>query len=197
MAQKKLTDVVWESLNGREPETEDSVWKEVISWLFIIIAAVLMAFLLNHFVIVNAKVTSGSMENTIMTGDRVLGLRASYWFDQPQVGDVVFFRYPDDERKIYVKRLIGAPGDTIVIKAGVVYRNGQKVDEPYLNETPLAQDFGPYQVPENSYFMLGDNRNNSADSRYWEHTFVSRSEILGKAYFIYYPRFQSIRHSSR
>ena len=110
MAQKKLTDVVWESLNGREPETEDSVFKEVISWLCIISVAVLLAFLLNNFVIVNAKVTSGSMESTIMTGDRVLGLRASYWFDQPQFGDVVFFRYPDDERKIYVKRVIGVPG---------------------------------------------------------------------------------------
>jgi signal peptidase I len=196
VAQKKLTDVVWESLNGREPETEDSVFKEVISWLCIISVAVLLAFLLNNFVIVNAKVTSGSMESTIMTGDRVLGLRASYWFDQPQFGDVVFFRYPDDERKIYVKRVIGVPGDTIEIKGGIVYRNGQQLDEPYLNETPQAQDYGPYQVPDNSYFMLGDNRNNSLDSRYWEHTFVSRGEILGKAYYIYYPRFQSIRRSS-
>ena len=92
--------------------------------------------------------------------------------------------------------MIGVPGDTIEIKGGIVYRNGQQLDEPYLNETPQAQDYGPYQVPDNSYFMLGDNRNNSLDSRYWEHTFVSRGEILGKAYYIYYPRFQSIRRSS-
>ncbi len=127
-----------------------------------------------------------------MTGDRVLGLRVSYWFESPQRGDIVFFRNPDDETEIFVKRVIGLPGETVEIKGGVTYIDGVAIDEPYLAEPARELDFGPYVVPDGCYFMMGDNRNNSSDSRYWVHTYVSGTKILGKAYWVYYPRFESV-----
>lgn len=195
MAENTLAQVVAEDVKKRRAHTLNEGVKEVLSWLAIILTAVLAAMLLTKFVIVNAEVTSGSMESTIMTGDRVLGLRCVYWFEEPSRGDIVFFQNPDNENEIYVKRLIGVPGDTIEIKGGKTYVNGQLLSEPYLNETPNELDFGPYVVPDGSYFMLGDNRNHSHDSRYWTHTFVTRSEILGKAYWVYYPTVENISAS--
>ena len=87
----------------------------------------------------------------------------------------------------FIKRVIGTPGDVVEIKKGVTYVNGEILDEPYLKETPRALDFGPYEVPEGHYFMMGDNRNNSNDSRYWANTFVPRDYVLGKALFCYWP----------
>lgn len=196
MSEKKLKEVVRDSLNGREPETRRSIAGEIGSWISIIAVAMLIAILLTRFIVVNAKVTSGSMETTIMTGDRLIGLRTSYWFSDPQRGDVVFFYSPDNESEIFVKRVIGVPGDVVEIKSGVTYVNGEALSETYLRETPAVQDFGPYEVPEGCYFMMGDNRNNSNDSRYWQHTYVERSKILGKAEWIYYPRFEKVDNVS-
>ena len=83
--------------------------------------------------------------------------------------------------------MIGLPGDKVEIKGGVTYVNGEPLQEDYLKETPLVKDFGPYDVPEDCYFVLGDNRNNSRDSRYWTNTFVPRNSILGKAVLVYWP----------
>ena len=157
-----------------------------------ILIAVVIAFLLNSFIIVNAQVTSGSMETTIMTGERVLGLRVTYWFNSPKRGDIVFFRNPNNEKEIFVKRVVGLPGETVEVKQGVTYIDGTPLDEPYLAEEANPLDFGPYEVPENSYFMMGDNRNHSNDARFWDHKYVSRNKILGKAYMIYYPRFSNV-----
>ena len=160
MSGKDLSKVIRDSLNGEQPEKRRSVWKEILSWILVIVISISVALILNSFVIVNARVTSGSMENTIMTNDRVLGLRFSYWFSEPERGDIVIFKYPDDESKNYIKRIIGLPGDTVEIVEGTVYINGEQLEEPYLWETPHGS-FGPYEVPEGHYFMLGDNRNNS------------------------------------
>lgn len=157
----------------------------------VIVLSIAAALFLNRFIIVNARVTSGSMENTIMTHDRVLGLRFVYWFSEPERGDIVIFKYPDDETKIYIKRVIGLPGDTVEIVEGQVYINGEPLQEDYLRETPYGS-FGPYEVPKGHYFMLGDNRNNSRDSRAWTIKFVSKDKILGKAYWVYYPTLESV-----
>ena len=191
MSDKDLSKVVRDSLDGNEKEKKRSATRELISWLLIIVLSVCVALFLNGFVIVNARVTSGSMENTIMTKDRVLGLRFPYWFSDPQQGDIVIFKYPDDESQNYIKRIIGMPGDTVEIVEGLVYINGELLDEPYLRETPRGS-FGPYEVPEGHYFMLGDNRNNSRDSRYWNNKYVSEEQILGKAYWVYYPELRSV-----
>ena len=192
MSERTLVTVVRESLSEQERLRPETMWREMVSWLVIVLAAVVFALLVNRLLIVNAQVTSGSMQNTIQVQDRVIGLRVVTWFSEPKQGDIVFFLNPDNESEIYVKRVIGVPGDVIDIRGGKVYRNGEAIDEPYLAETPRDRDFGPYTVPEDCFFMLGDNRNDSLDSRYWAHTYVAKDKILGKAYWIYYPRFESL-----
>ena len=159
----------------------------ILEWVIVIAIALAAALFINYVIIINSVVPSGSMESTIMTNSRMMGLRVSYWFSDPQRGDIVVFKYPDDPSQNFVKRVIGLPGDVVEIKAGVTYVNGEVLDEPYLNEPPYPRDFGPYEVPEGHYFMMGDNRNNSNDSRYWKSTYVPREYVLGKALFVYWP----------
>ena len=159
----------------------------ILEWVLIIAIALAAALFINYVLIINSVVPSGSMESTIMTNSRMMGLRVTYWFSDPQQGDIVVFKYPDDPSQNFVKRVIGTPGDVVQIIGGVTYVNGEVLDEPYLNETPAARNFGPYEVPEGHYFMMGDNRNNSNDSRYWKNTYVPREYVLGKALFVYWP----------
>ncbi len=166
---------------------------EIISDLKIVIIAALIAIVCNRFVIVNAKVPTGSMTNTIMVGDRLIGFRLSYLFSDPQRGDVVIFKYPDDESQNYVKRIIGLPGDIVRIENGVVYVNGDELNESYIKEPmKVNSEIEEYVVPTDCYFMMGDNRNNSLDSRYWNNTFVKRDKIIAKAIFKYYKGFGMI-----
>lgn len=159
----------------------------ILEWVLIIVVALAAALFINFVIIINSVVPSGSMETTIMTNSRMMGLRVTYWFSDPVQGDIVVFKYPDDPSQTFVKRVIGTPGDVVQIIGGVTYVNGEVLDEPYLHETPAPRDFGPYKVPENSYFMMGDNRNNSHDSRFWKNTYVPRENVLGKALFVYWP----------
>lgn len=172
-------------------------WKEeIISWVKIIITAAVIAFLLNNFIIANSRVPTGSMEQTIMAKDRVIGSRLSYYFDDPQRGDVVIFHYPDDPtgKTYYVKRVIGLPGDIIDIKDGKVYLNnsGTPLEEPYLPEPMEPEPDAHFEVPENSYFMLGDNRNWSADARRWKNKYVEKDKIIAKVLFRYFPSISKI-----
>jgi len=178
-----------------------SAKKELLDWIKVIVIAVAAAALINCFIIINSVVPSGSMESTIMTGSRMFGFRLAYLFNEPEQGDVIIFRYPVNEKQVFVKRVIGTPGDTVEIIGGVTYVNGEKLEEPYLNEEPYKLDFGPYEVPEDCFFVMGDNRNHSNDSRYWERketdengrevtvsvSFVTRREILARAFICYWP----------
>ena len=170
-----------------------TVKTEVISWIKTIILAAVLAGAVNSFLIVNAQVPTGSMENTIMAGDRILALRTSYWFEEPQAGDITVFRYPDDPsgNTLYVKRIIGVEGDMVEVRDGEVYVNGEQLAEDYIAEKTMG-DFGPVTVPADSYFMMGDNRNHSLDSRFWEDKFVEEDEILGKVVLRYYKGFKLI-----
>lgn len=165
--------------------------KELMSWVKVIITAVLIALALDFLVIANAVVPTGSMENTVPVGSRIIGFRLYYLFQEPQRGDIVIFKFPDDEKKDYLKRIIGLPGDTVEIVDGKVYINGSEepLDEPYLSEEPVG-NYGPYVVPEDSYFMMGDNRNYSNDSRFWETTYVTHDKLVAKAFIMYYPDFK-------
>lgn len=153
-----------------------------------IVFVVIVVLIVNNFILINAKIPSPSMEQTIMTGDRVFGNRLAYLFQDPERFDIVVFKYPDDETKLYIKRIIGLPGETVEIRDGKVYINGSEepLDDSFTPETPLG-DYGPYTVPENSYFMMGDNRNHSSDSRFWNNPYVSEDKILGKAILRYFP----------
>lgn len=168
---------------------KNTSWKkELFQWAAVLIIAVALALFINAFLIVNAQIPSGSMENTIMTGDRVFGNRLAYTFKDPERFDIIIFKYPDDESQLFIKRIIGLPGETVEIRDGHIYINGSDTPlEDVETKEPMEGSFGPYTVPEDCYFVMGDNRNNSRDSRYWEHTFVTEDEILGKAVFRYWP----------
>lgn len=163
--------------------------KEFIEWVLIIALAVVAAMLINRYVIIKAEVPTGSMEHTIEVGDCILGLQLAYTFTSPERGDVVIFPYPDNPETTYVKRVIGLPGETVEIKNGSVYINGEAIAEPYLKEE-MRGEYGPYVVPEDCYFMLGDNRNSSQDSRKWANTYLKEEDIMAKVLFRYSPSFQ-------
>lgn len=163
---------------------KSKVGREIISWILVIAIAVGLAFFINRFVILKVVIPSGSMERTIMTGDKVLTYRQAYLFSDPKRGDIIVFPFPDDEKVYFIKRIIGLPGETIEGKNGYVYINGKKLVEKYVTEL-LGDEFGPYKIPKDSYFMMGDSRGVSDDARYWNHKYVKRSKIIGKAIFKY------------
>ncbi len=163
-----------------------------LDWMIVIAAAVAVALIINFFIIVNSTVPTGSMEPTIMPGSRMLGFRVAYLFGEPKRGDIIIFKYPDDPSQYFVKRIIGLPGETVEIIDGVTYINGKELEEDYINPDYHLmnldnEDYGPYTVPEDSYFMMGDNRGNSKDSRRWVNTYVNKKAIIGRAWLCYWP----------
>ena len=163
-----------------KPVIKNSIWKELWEYIKMIIFVVAVVLIINNVLLINARVPSESMEKTIMTGDRFFGNRLAYLFSDPERFDIVVFKYPDDESQLFVKRVIGLPGETVEIKEGKVYINGSEtpLDDSFTPETPIG-DYGPYVVPEDSYFMLGDNRNHSGDSRFWKQPYVEKEKIVG------------------
>jgi signal peptidase I len=173
---------------------KNKIIKEILSWLKTAVFVVVLALAVDNFLIVNAVVPTGSMEKTIMPGERIIGSRLTYGFWEPKRGDIVFFKFPDDETQIFIKRVIGLPGETVNIVDGRVYIDNASdpLEETYLNVVPTGA-YGPFQVPDNAYFVMGDNRNESFDSRFWENHFVKKDKLLGKAAFGYYPKIYSLR----
>ena len=194
MNQNMLNDemLIEDAANG---QTKAAVLrKEIISWIKVIVFAVLAAYLINNFVLVNAAVPTGSMENTIMTGDRIVALRLSYMFSEPERFDIIVHKFPDDGETLFIKRIIGLPGDVVEVIDGRVFLNGESepLEEPFVRDVPHGNS-GPFTIPENSFFVMGDNRNSSSDSREWVNRFVHRDQILGRALFGYFPRPKLLR----
>ncbi len=178
-------------------ETIDSLWVAMV------VALALKAILLQPFTI-----PSGSMEDTLLPGDYILVKKYEYgysiWnstprflqFNKPQRRDIIVFVYPKDHSKDFIKRCIGLPGDVIEYKNKVLFVNGVKQDEPYVKHIDptiiptgdyfngVRDNFGPVTVAPGNYFMMGDNRDNSADSRYWGQ--LDEKLIKGKAWVIYW-----------
>ena len=181
---------------GKDLNKKKVNWKkEIWEWVKIIVSAAVIALVLNNFIIANSKVPTSSMENTIMTNDRVIGSRLSYLFADPERGDIVIFHYPDNEKVYFVKRVIGLPGDTVDIYGGHVYLNGSQepLMEEYIRE-PMVPDIPMhFEEPEDCYFMLGDNRNYSKDARFWTNTYVKKEKIIAKVLFRYYPKIGKIQ----
>lgn len=165
--------------------------KELLGYLIPILVAIAIATLLNKFVFINARIPSGSMENTIQVGDRIVGYRLAYNNATPQRGEIIMFEHPDhpdEPDNILIKRVIGLPGEKVKIEDAKVYINGELLEEDYLKEE-WVNNVGPYEyvIPENCYYVMGDNRNTSADARTWKNPYVSEDLILGKAVFRYWP----------
>ena len=172
--------------------------------------AVVLALFVRTFVVQAFKIPTGSMENNLLVGDHLLvnklvfaptltGFeRAILPTDPIARGDIIVFKYPEEPERDYIKRVIGLPGDTLELKNKTVYINGKALDEPYVHflfpdavpgspdytDLDVRRKYGPVTVPADHYFMMGDNRDNSQDSRYWG--FMPRDYVKGKALFIYF-----------
>lgn len=157
--------------------------------------AFVLAILVILFVARAFTVDGPSMQPTLQSGERLLIDKISYRFREPQRGDVVVFRYPSDPRQYYIKRVVGLPGDTVQIAGGELYINGILIKEEYTSG-PIVGDFGPLVVPPGEYFVLGDNRNNSEDSRSRRVGTIPRESIVGKAFVRYWPLSRSGRIDS-
>ncbi|MEW6448415.1 MAG: signal peptidase I [Bacillota bacterium] len=150
-----------------------------------LVIAIVLAILIRAFIFQPFYIPSGSMMPTLFQGDRIIVSKLSYRFHPPERGDIIVFRFPLNEKKNYVKRLIGLSGETVQLSDGKLFINGREIPEPYLPPNTYFADYGPVKVPENSFFMLGDNRMNSEDSRVWG--FLDRRLIVGKAIILYWP----------
>ena len=174
---------------NQKPKEKVDIKREILSYVILLAVVAGVVLIINTFFLINAKIPSGSMENTIMENDQIFGNRLAYKLGgDPQRMDIIIFKYPDDESKLFIKRIIGLPGETVEVVDGRVYINGSNtsIDDSFCKETPLG-DFGPYTVPAESYFVMGDNRNHSNDSRLWTNKFVRRDQIVGKAFLRYWP----------
>jgi signal peptidase I len=133
-----------------------------------------------------ARVEGQAMSPTLRDQDRILVNRFTYYTSVPQRGDIVMMHYPRDPSKLFVKRVIGEPGDRVHIQRGFLFVNGAQVDDAYvLPEYRSADTWGPEAVPDDHYFVMGDRRNNSADSRHWG--FVPARYIVGRVAFRWWP----------
>ena len=174
-----------------------------------ICVAVILALFVRTFVVQAFKIPTGSMENNLLIGDHLLVNKFTFaptlWSWERAIlpvrdirrGDIIVFKYPEDPSRDFIKRTIGLPGDTVELRNKKVYINGKPLDEPYVHflfpaeggpsddsSFDVRRNYGPVTVPPDKYFMMGDNRDNSEDSRYWG--FMPREYVKGKALFIYF-----------
>jgi len=181
--------------------------KKKLFWEYLeaIITALVLALIIRAYIVQAFKIPSGSMIPTLLIGDHILVNKFIYGtkipftdkriliFRKPEKGDIIVFKYPEDPRKDFIKRVIATGGDTVEERDKAVYVDGVRLSEPYahhydngprLRGNDPRDNFGPITVPENKLFVMGDNRDQSYDSRYWG--FVDLKEVLGKALIIYW-----------
>lgn len=171
-------------------QTSYDLWK---NWIEPFLIAGVLAIIIRTFILGPYKIPTASMRPTFMEGDRIFVDKLSYRFHPPKRGDIIVFKYPQDMKKDYVKRLAGLPGDTLLIKEGKLYVNDKPLDEaPFSNYYYYNRDDWSYakedqliEIPQGSYFALGDNSAQSSDSRNWG--FVPAKNLVGKAFFIWWP----------
>jgi len=173
-----------------ENEREKSVFREYAEAF---ITALILALIIRSFVVQAFKIPSGSMLQTLQIGDHILVNKFIYRFTEPKRGDVIVFKYPKDKNRDFIKRVVGLPGETILIKNQKIYINGVVLTEKYIQHAEAISpdgyvfprdNFGPLKIPADSVFMMGDNRDTSLDSRYWGA--LKKDLIQGKAFVIYW-----------
>ena len=185
-----------EQVEEKEPSKKVDVKKEIISWITNLGVAVLAALLIRTFIFEPIRVDGSSMADTLQDGEVMIVTKPEYLFGDPEFGDIVICKYPG-RKENFVKRIMGVPGDEIAIIANTVFRNGEAIEEPYL--TPDRNNNGftmmPIKLAEGEYFVMGDNRDNSNDSRTMgrgKPVPLSRDMIIGHVRWVAFP-FGSIR----
>lgn len=177
-----------------QSEREEKGGLSTFASFLIMIAIVVVAYFgLRTFVVGTYEIPSGSMLDTIQIGDRVFSEKVSYYFRDPEQGDIITFADPENPQRTLIKRVIAVGGQTVDLKDGYVYVDGKKLDEPYTEgkqSLPLNTAYGvsityPYTVPDGYLWVMGDNRTNSADSRYFGA--VSKDSVTGHANFTFWP----------
>ena len=207
---KKTADTAEDRNDKKKGKKKRTVGQEILSWVLTILVAVIAAMLIRSFVFEPVRVDGQSMDDTLADGESMFVSKFDYsstwlclpWQSEeskencpkitlgagPQRFDVVICRYPGRGDTNFVKRVVGLPGDTIELKEGYLYVNGEKYDEPYINDEYRKGNrntFGPFEVPEGQYFVLGDHRNNSNDSRYVGA--IDRNMIVGHVRQVVFP----------
>lgn len=182
----------------RESEKETSFLKEVIGWILYILIIVGMTYFIVTYVGQRTKVSGDSMEVALQDGDNLIVDKISYNFREPERFEIIVFPYKYAEKTYYIKRIIGMPGETIQIVDGYVYVNNERLDENYglerMEVAGIAED--PIELGADEYFVLGDNRNNSSDSRDSSVGVLKREDLIGRAWVRIWPlnKFGVISH---
>jgi signal peptidase I len=170
----------------------EMVKREAKEWMHSILVALVLTLIIRTFVVQAFKIPSGSMIPTLLVGDKLFVNKYLYRFEEPKPGDIIVFRYPSDPKKDFIKRLVAESGDSVEIRDGRIYVNEKALDDPesfgkfhYQNHGPFGDPGEQIVVPQDSYYVLGDNSSNSQDSRFWG--FVPKKNVLGKAFFRWWP----------
>ena len=170
----------------KEDLKDRNLWSyHLVDTLEALAFAVVVALLIRTYVLQTSMVPSASMEPTLMVNDRLFVNKFIYRFTKPSRGDIVVFSSPFNDGKDYVKRCIALPGETVEVRKGVVLINGRELVLTGVNFNQDESDFLMVKVPDHAYFVMGDNRGNSNDSRFWG--FVPEESLLGKALFTFWP----------
>lgn len=173
-------------------QERNNIWRESKEWLQAFLLAIVLFFLIRTFLFAPFIVDGESMAPTLHSGERLIVTKIVYLWGEPQRGDIVVFHAT--QTRDYIKRVIGLPGETVEIRDDRLYINGEEVPEPYLEEyrrktqeagLKLTEDYGPETVPEGAYFVLGDNRRNSQDSRMIG--MIPKDQIVGRADMVFWP----------
>lgn len=173
-------------MSDDKKEEEVSLGAEIKDWVISIVIAVALAMFIRTFIVELYMVDGPSMNPTLQHAQRLVVNKFVYRFREPERGEILIFKFPKDQTRDFIKRVIAVPGDTIEIKAGKVFVNGELQNEPFI----LSKTRGDYPlstVPEGTMFVMGDNRNNSEDSRFPDVGFVPFELIQGKAMLVFWP----------
>ena len=186
----KIREEFAEELEEDRPLTKEELRHEIISTVVYLLVVFVLIFLFIHYVGQRTVVSGSSMENTLSNGDNLIIDKISYRFRDPERFEVVVFPYKFDEKTFFIKRVIGLPGETVYIDAkGTIYINGEKLEENYGREVIANPGLASSEITlaEDEYFVLGDNRNNSEDSRFDDVGNIKRSDLIGRAWVRIYP----------
>lgn len=168
---------------------EKAIHKGNVKFLFVVLIALLCAFLLNTVVLSNSRVVGLSMYPVLNENDWIIANRLEYVNSEPSFGDIIVFKKKDVTSDPIVKRVIGIPFDTVEIIDGYLYINNKRIDNDFA-AMDKSENMQKITVPKDSYFVMGDNRDLSVDSRKWEKPFVKKEQIIGKVKLKYFPKFK-------